>query len=65
MFMEELALGVPEVALKACFNKPRPENGCDYIYARAHLHQSLANDEVVTFAEAASRRVAVLEVMYK
>ncbi len=65
MFMEELVLGVPELALKACFNKPRPDPGCDYIYARAHGHQSLANDEVVTFSESASRRVAVLEVMYK
>ncbi|MBL8601791.1 MAG: WGR domain-containing protein [Myxococcales bacterium] len=65
MFLEELALGVPELALQACFNKPRPNTGCDYIYARAHGHQSLANDEVVTFSENASRRVAILEVTYK
>lgn len=65
MFLEDLALGVPELALQACFNKPEPDAGCDYIYARAHGHQSLANDEVVTFDEAASRRVAIVEVMYK
>ena len=65
MFLEDLALGVPELALEACFNKPAPDKGCDYIYARAHGHQSLANDEVVTFDENASRRVAILEVMHK
>lgn len=65
MFLEELALGVPELALKACFNKPNPDKGKHYIYARAHGHQSLSNDEVVTFDEHASRRTAIVEVMYK
>ena len=65
MFLEELALGIPELALEACFDKPAPKKGCDYIYARAHGHASLSNDEVVTFDENASRRTAVLEVMYK
>lgn len=65
MFLEELALGVPELALEACFNKPAPATGCDYIYARAHGHKSLSNDEVVTFDENASRRTAILEVLYK
>ncbi|HEY4219914.1 MAG TPA: hypothetical protein VGO62_01200, partial [Myxococcota bacterium] len=65
MFLEELALGVPELALEACFDKPNPEKGCDYIYARAHGHKSLANDEVVTFDENASRRMAVFEVVHK
>lgn len=65
MFLEELALGVPEVALKACFNKPAPAKGKDYIYARAHGHESLSNDEVVTFDECASRRTAIVEVVYK
>ncbi|MBL8917319.1 MAG: WGR domain-containing protein [Myxococcaceae bacterium] len=65
MFLEELALGVPELALKACFNKPSPDKGKDYIYARAHGHQSLSNDEVVTFDEHASRRTAIVEVVYK
>jgi predicted DNA-binding WGR domain protein len=65
MFLEELALGVPELALKACFDKPAPAKGCDYIYARAHGHASLANDEVVTFDATASRRTAILEVVHK
>jgi predicted DNA-binding WGR domain protein len=65
MFLEDLALGVPELALEACFNKPAPEPGRDYIYARAHGHKSLANDEVVTFHEHASRRAAILEVLLK
>lgn len=65
LFLEELALGVPELALAACFDKPAPEKGCDYIYARAHGHASLSNDEVVTFHENASRRMAIVEVMHK
>lgn len=65
VFLEELALGVPELALEACFDKPAPDKGCDYIYARAHGHASLSNDEVVTFHENASRRVAILEIMHK
>ena len=65
MFLEQLALGVPELALEACFDKPSPDKGCDYIYARAHGHKSLSNDEVVTFDEHASRRVALLEVVHK
>ena len=65
LFLEELALGVPELALEACFDKPAPKKGCDYIYARAHGHASLSNDEVVTFDANASRRTHVLEVMHK
>jgi predicted DNA-binding WGR domain protein len=65
LFLEDLALGVPELALEACFDKPAPKKGCDYIYARAHGHASLSNDEVVTFHENASRRVAILEVMHR
>jgi predicted DNA-binding WGR domain protein len=63
MFLEDLALGVPELALKACFDKPSPAKGAHYIYARAHGHKSLANDEVVTFDENASRRAAIVEVL--
>ncbi len=65
MFLEELALGVPEIALEACFDKPAPKKGCDYIYARAHGHASLSNDEVVTFDANASRRTAIVEVLHK
>lgn len=65
LFLEELALGVPELALEACFDKPAPKKGCDYIYARAHGHASLSNDEVVTFHANASRRTHLVEVMHK
>ncbi len=65
LFREDLALGVPELALEACFDKPAPKKGCDYIYARAHGHASLSNDEVVTFHANASRRTHLLEVMNK
>jgi len=65
LFLEDLALGVPELALEACFDKPAPKKGCDYIYARAHGHASLSNDEVVTFHADASRRTHLLEVMHK
>lgn len=65
MFLEELALGVPEVQHDVCWNKPAPDAGCDYIFAESWGHKSLANDEVVTFHESASRRVAIVEVGYK
>lgn len=65
MFLEELSLGVPEIAHKVCWNKPAPDAGHDYIYAEAWGHESLANDEVVTFDEHASRRVAIVEVGFK
>ena len=65
MFLEELALGVPEIQHDVCWNKPAPDPGCDYIFAESWGHKSLANDEVVTFHESASRRVAVVEVGYK
>jgi predicted DNA-binding WGR domain protein len=65
MFLEELALGVPEIQHDVCWNKPAPDPGCDYIFAESWGHKSLANDEVVTFHESASRRVAIIEVAYK
>lgn len=65
MFLEELSLGVPEVTHTVCWDKPAPDPGHDYIYAEAWGHQSLANDEVVTFDENASRRVAIVEVGFK
>lgn len=67
LILEELALGVAELALEACFDKANPDPGCDYIYGRAWKHKNgrLVNDEVVTFDENASRRTAVLEIAYK
>jgi predicted DNA-binding WGR domain protein len=65
LFLEELALGVPEVHLAACWNKKRPEPGHDYIYANAFGNPQLAHDEVVTFHENASRVTHLLEVGFR
>ncbi|MCX4242685.1 WGR domain-containing protein [Paraliomyxa miuraensis] len=65
MFLEEMALGVPEVHLKACWDRARPAKGHDYIYARSHGNPQLSHDEVVTFTENASRLTHLLEIKYK
>ena len=65
MFLEELALGVPEVCLNSCGGKSRPSSGCDYIYAKAGPGTYLAHDEVVTFDEAASRMTHLLEISHR
>jgi predicted DNA-binding WGR domain protein len=65
LFLEDMALGVPEVHLTACWNKARPDDGHDYIYASAFGNPQLAHDEVVTFHENASRLTHLLEVGFK
>jgi predicted DNA-binding WGR domain protein len=65
MFLEEVALGVPEVHLTACWNKHRPDAGHDYIYAQAYGNPQLAHDEIVTFDESASRRTHLVEIGFK
>ena len=65
MFLEEIALGVPEVHLTACWDKRRPGKGKDYIYAKAFGNPRLSHDEVVTFAEDASRLTHLLEIGHK
>lgn len=65
LFLEELALGVPEVHRSACFNKARPDPGHDYIYADAYGNAQLAHDEVVTFDERASRLTHLLEIGFR
>ncbi|MEZ4429179.1 MAG: hypothetical protein R3A51_16020, partial [Nannocystaceae bacterium] len=65
MFLEEIALGVPEVHLTACWDRPRPAKGYDYIYAQAFGNPRLTHDEIVTFAEGASRLTHVLEIGHK
>jgi predicted DNA-binding WGR domain protein len=65
MFLEDIALGVPEVHLSACWDKHRPDNGCDYIYAKAFGNDQLAHDEVVTFDENAQRMTHLLEVTHR
>jgi hypothetical protein len=65
LFLEELALGVAEVHLTACWDKSRPDPGSDYIYAKAFGNDQLAHDEVVTFDEDASRMTHLLEITHR
>ena len=65
LFLEDMALGVPEVHLTACWNKARPDEGHDYIYASAFGNPQLSHDEVVTFHENASRLTHLLEVGFR
>jgi len=65
LFLEEIALGIPEVHLTACWDKQRPEKGCDYIYAKAFGNDQLAHDEVVTFHEDAQRMTHLLEITHR
>jgi len=53
MYLQELALGVPEVRHSACWDKRRPDGfpQVDWIYANAGGCASLTHDEVVTFDE--------------
>ena len=65
LFLEELALGRPEVHLAACHDRARPADGYDYIYAQSWGNPQLAHDEVVTFDENASRLTHLLEISAK
>lgn len=65
MFLEEIALGTPEVHLTACWGKDRPAKGKDYIYAKAFGNPQLAHDEIVTFEENAQRMTHLLEIGHK
>lgn len=65
LFLEEIALGIPEVHLSACWDKQRPEKGHDYIYAKAFGNDQLAHDEVVTFDENAQRMTHLLEITHR
>jgi predicted DNA-binding WGR domain protein len=51
MFLQEVALGVPEVCTSSCGGKHRPTGwpAVDWIYACAGGCSTLAHDEVVTF----------------
>lgn len=53
MFLQEIALGTPEVRHSACWDQKRP-NGFpqnDWIYANAGGCSTLTHDEIVTFDE--------------
>lgn len=53
MFLQNVALGVPEVHRSACWDKRRPDNypTNDWIYANADQGNYLQHDEVVTFRQ--------------
>lgn len=53
MFLQNVALGKPEVHRSACWDKRRPDNfpNVDYIYANADQGNYLAHDEIVTFSQ--------------
>jgi len=65
LFLEEIALGKPEVHLNACWGKKKPVSGHDYIYAQAFGNPNLAHDEIVTFDEKASRLTHLMEIGYR
>ena len=65
MFLQDVALGVPEVHLTACWNKKRPDAKKDYIYAQAWGNPRLSHDEMVTFHQDAQRITHVLEISFK
>lgn len=64
MFLQELALGVPEVRTTACWDKRRPDRwpNHDWIYANAGGCSTLTHDEVVTFDEDAQVFRYLLEI---
>lgn len=64
LFLEEMALGRPDVHHSSCGSIKRPRGGCDYIYAEASRNSYLSHDEVVTFDENASRLTHLLEIGY-
>lgn len=55
MFLQNVALGVPEVHRSACWDKRRPDRfpEHDFIYANADQGNFLAHDEIVTFDQSA------------
>jgi hypothetical protein len=65
LFLEEIALGIGEVHLTACWDKARPADGFDYIYAKAFGNDQLSHDEIVTFHEDAQRMTHLLEITHR
>jgi len=64
MYLQELALGTPEVRHSACWDQHRPAGfpKNDWIYANAGGCSSLTHDEVVTFSEDAQIFRYLIEV---
>ncbi len=64
MYLQELALGLPEVRHSACWDQHRPKGfpKNDWIYANAGGCRSLTHDEIVTFDENAQMFRYLIEV---
>lgn len=64
MFLQEIALGCPEVRHSACWDQHRPKGfpQNDWIYANAGGCATLAHDEIVTFSENAQIFRYLIEV---
>lgn len=64
MYLQEVALGLPEVRHSACWDQHRPKDfpHNDWIYANAGGCASLTHDEVVTFSQEAQRFRFLVEV---
>lgn len=64
MYLQELALGTPEVRHSACWDQHRPKGfpQNDWIYANAGGCASLVHDELVTFDENAQMFRYLIEV---
>lgn len=65
MFLQEVALGVPEVLTRASWDQHRPKGWPknDWIYACAGGIRSLTHDEVVTFSEDAQVFRYIVEIL--
>jgi hypothetical protein len=64
MYLQEVALGIPDVRHSACFNQRRP-NGWpqkDWTYANAGGCRTLTHDEVVTYDENAQMFRYLVEI---
>lgn len=64
MYLQELALGLPDVRHSACWDQKRPTGWPqnDWTYANAGGCASLAHDEVVTYSQDAQRFRYLVEV---
>lgn len=64
MFLQEIALGLPEVKHRAAWNQKRPQGWPqkDWVYANAGGCSTLTHDEVVTFDERAQTFRYLIEV---
>ena len=67
MYLQDVALGLPDVHKSACWDQHRPTNWPtnDFIYAAAGGNSSLSHDELVTFDQNAQMFRYLLEIETK